>query len=154
MGNARYCGDHLEAGRTRRIRAAFWLGAAFGVGSASVGPAHAQAPATVAIVAVTCAVFTGAGEIEVEGEVRNISSRPINNLMLSAVFNGPDGQFVSTSDLLVKFDPVMPGQVSPFDGFGNYNPVVHTVTVTPALQDGPSLPFTGNGEARCGGSEQ
>lgn len=154
MNNVPYDRGHFATRLIRRTSAVFWLGLAFGVGSPIRTAVRAQPPPVVAIVAVTCVEYSNSGEIEVQGEVKNISSLPVKSLEMSAVFSGPSGQFVSTSDLLAKFDPVMPGQVSPFDGLGEYNPVIQTVKITPALMFGPALPFSGNGEAQCVRSEQ
>lgn len=149
MDDAPYWGDHMKAPRIGRTSALFRLGSALALGLANAATACAQPPPAVAIVAVTCMKLPHAGEIEVQGEIRNTSSQPIKELILSAVFNGPAGQFVSTSDLQVEFDPVMPGQVSPFDGFGDYNPIVRIVKVTPALMLGASLSFSGNAQTQC-----
>lgn len=137
-----------------KIRVVFSMSSVCAFALVSAPAVPAQTSPVVAIVAVTCMELPDAGEIEVQGEIRNLSSQPINSMVLSAVFNGVGGQFVSTSDLPVKFDPVMPGQVSPFDGFGDYNPIIRNVTVTPAIEDGPSLPSSGNGETRCKDSKQ
>lgn len=132
-----------------RIGFVFGVGCVCALASLGATTAYAQTPPVVTIVALTCMKLPRAGEIEVQGEVQNVSSQPIKLLILSAVFDGPAGQFVSTSDLPVEFDPVMPGQVSPFDGYGDYNPIVRTVKVTPALEGGPSLPFSGDRETQC-----
>jgi hypothetical protein len=111
--------------------------------------AIAQSPpsAQIAILAVTC-TNTAAGP-EVQGEVKNLSDGPLGDVDLSAIFNSSSGSFVSTSQIPANFNPILPGQTSPVDGYGGANPEITSVTVTPSIMDGPELSFTGNANATC-----
>lgn len=87
---------------------------------------------------------------EVEGQVKNVSDQSIGQVLMSAVFEDSAKNFVSTTDEIpAQFDPILPGQVSPYDGYGDENPVIASVTVVPILVSGATIPFSGNNVAAC-----
>jgi hypothetical protein len=50
----------------------------------------------------------------VEGQVKNISNRSMKNVEAVASWYSKDGSFISSDDALIKYDPILPGQTSPF----------------------------------------
>jgi len=58
----------------------------------------------------------------IRGEVKNVSNRPIKNLMAVATFRTGAGGFVKSDDALVEYNPLLPGQTSPFKVGTTHNP--------------------------------
>ena len=111
-------------------------------------PQDQSPPPQIEILALTCS-FTPVGP-EVQGQVKNVSDQPLSYVIMSSAFHDDKGTFVSTEDnVQAQFDPILPGQTSPFDGYGGNNPAIATVQITPAIIDGPSIPFEGNNSAQC-----
>lgn len=101
----------------------------------------------VQILSIKCA-FTVVGP-EVQGEIKNVSPQPLEYVVImSSFFDGQD-KFVSTTELNIAFNPLLPGQISPFDGYGGLNPVITKVTVAPAIMSGRALSNSGIQSAPC-----
>jgi len=49
-----------------------------------------------------------------EGQVKNISNDPIENVEAIVSAYTKDGKFVKSDSALIEYDPIMPGQISPF----------------------------------------
>lgn len=64
------------------------------------------------------------GFTTVQGEVRNISDAPISNLMVVASHYSSDGQFIRSHTGMVDYNPIMPGQTSPFRAMSTDNPMM------------------------------
>jgi hypothetical protein len=64
------------------------------------------------------------GFMTVGGEIRNISNSPIRNLMVVASHYASDGTFIRSDSGMVEYNPLMPGQTSPFKAMGTYNPMM------------------------------
>lgn len=60
--------------------------------------------------------------VEAAGEVKNISGEPLENVTAVVSFYTKDGTFVTSSEALVDFNPILPGQVSPFHVIETFNP--------------------------------
>jgi hypothetical protein len=111
--------------------------------------AHADNPNNpeVVVLALTCTP-TSVGP-EIQGEIKNLSSQPIGNAEIKPTFRDTNGGFVSTADALVSFNPLLPGQTSPFDGYGGMNPAIAKVTIAPSILFGRALTFSGISSAFC-----
>lgn len=68
--------------------------------------------------------------IYVRGEVRNISSVPLENILSIGTFRTADGTLVKTADALIHYDPLMPGQASPFEAGTRDNPAIDRCNVS------------------------
>jgi hypothetical protein len=66
---------------------------------------------------------------KVEGEVRNASARPLKSIAAVATFRTDDGVFVASDSALIDYNPLMPGQTSPFSVIWRYNPVATKASV-------------------------
>ncbi len=64
------------------------------------------------------------GFIKYTGEVINRSKQPIDNLMAVGVFRTSNGGHVKSANALVDFQPLMPGQRSPFTIITGDNPAI------------------------------
>jgi peptidyl-prolyl cis-trans isomerase A (cyclophilin A) len=76
-----------------------------------------------------------------EGQVRNISSQPLRNVEALASFYDADGGFITSSDSLIEYNPILPGQTSPFKVMQSWNPAMKKAGV--AFKDlmGGSIPL-------------
>jgi hypothetical protein len=64
----------------------------------------------------------GSGWVNVRGEVKNISDSPLKNVQAVASMYGERDLFITSADALVEFNPILPGQVSPFRVIVQWNP--------------------------------
>jgi len=60
----------------------------------------------------------------VEGQVKNISSGPLRNVAVLATWYDKAGEFVKSDDTLIDFNPILPGQTSPFKSLMTNNPAM------------------------------
>ena len=59
-----------------------------------------------------------------EGRVTNISSRPLEHVEAVVEFLGSDGTFISSQSALIGYQPILPGQTSPWKVLGTWNPAM------------------------------
>jgi hypothetical protein len=64
-----------------------------------------------------------------EGQVKNISSQPLKNVEAVATFYDSNGQFITSSDALIDFNPILPGQISPFKVMKTENPAMKKASI-------------------------
>ncbi len=76
-----------------------------------------------------------------EGQVRNISSQPLQNVEALASFYDADGDFITSSDSLIEYNPLLPGQTSPFKVMKPWNPAIKKAGVEFKYLMGGSIPF-------------
>jgi hypothetical protein len=76
-----------------------------------------------------------------EGQVRNISSEPLKNVAAVASFYDLDGGFITSSDTLIDYNPVLPGQTSPFKVMATQNPTMKKARVEFKELLGGTIPF-------------
>jgi len=65
---------------------------------------------------------------EAKGQVKNISGRRLENVEAVVTFNDKRGGFITSSDALIDYNPILPGQTSPFSVIETYNPAMRTGT--------------------------
>ena len=65
----------------------------------------------------------------VEGVVKNVSGSRLKNVMAVVTFYTKNKKFITSSDSLLEYNPVMPGQTSPFKVMVKKNPQMHTAYV-------------------------
>jgi FKBP-type peptidyl-prolyl cis-trans isomerase FklB len=65
----------------------------------------------------------------VEGEVRNISDAPLKSVFAVVSWYSRDGTFIGADDSLIDYDPLLPGQTSPFKVYTTFNPEKATFKV-------------------------
>jgi len=91
--------------------------------------AHAE---DVAVLGLTCQMVINATRPEWQGEVKNTGSVPLGGpqpVRIIATFRNASGAFVSVSEAFLDYNPLLPGQVSPFSNYGNANPTISNLTV-------------------------
>ena len=76
-----------------------------------------------------------------EGTVRNISSRSIENVEAVVSFYDKQGGFITSSEALINFNPILPGQTSPFKVMKTHNPAMEKAAVDFKYFMGGSIPY-------------
>lgn len=73
---------------------------------------------------------SGAGSyMEVVGQVRNVSGRSLENVMVVTTWYTAAGAFVTTDDALIDYNPILNGQTSPFKTITRRNPEMQRFSV-------------------------
>ena len=72
---------------------------------------------------------TESGYAIFEGQVKNISTAPLENVDAVVTFYDSAGGFITSSDALIDFNPILPGQTSPFKVMKTENPAMHKAGV-------------------------
>lgn len=107
-----------------------------GIGGAFDQPASSTSDATAPSDMASSPAPTSVPELEVlsfswireygyatlEGEVRNISGAPIDNVVAVASFYDAAGNFITSGDALIDYRPILPGQTSPFGAMATGQP--------------------------------
>ncbi len=73
--------------------------------------------------------YTEYGYIHVVGEVRNISNSKLEHVLAVVTFRTENGTLVKTDDALINYDPLMPGQSSPFKVLTTENPAIKKLSL-------------------------
>jgi hypothetical protein len=65
----------------------------------------------------------------VEGQVKNVSGKSLDNVTAVATWYDKDGNFIKSDDALIDFNPILPGQTSPFKTISTGNPAMSRYSV-------------------------
>lgn len=84
---------------------------------------------------------TESGYAILEGQVKNISSLSLQNVTAVASFYDANGGFITTSDALIDYNPILSGQTSPFKVMKTENPAMKKANVEFKYLMGGSIPF-------------
>jgi hypothetical protein len=76
-----------------------------------------------------------------EGQVRNVSLQPLKNVTAVGSFYDANNGFITSSDALIAYNPVLPGQTSPFKVMASQNPAMKKAGVAFKHLMGGSIPF-------------
>jgi hypothetical protein len=76
----------------------------------------------------------------VEGMVKNISSAPLDNVQAVAIFDDSSDNFITSSDALIDYRPILPGQSSPFKVMSPQNPAMNGCRVEFKQMFGSAIP--------------
>jgi hypothetical protein len=71
----------------------------------------------------------GGGYHIVEGQVKNLSNQPLKNVTAVATWFGKDGGFIKSDNAIIAYNPILPGQTSPFKTMSSTNPAMEKYTV-------------------------
>lgn len=73
---------------------------------------------------------TGSGSyMEVVGQVRNVSGESLRNVQAVTTWLTDGGEFITSDDALIDYNPILPGQTSPFKTLTRRNPEMKRFTV-------------------------
>jgi len=75
----------------------------------------------------------------VEGQVKNISGRPLNNVTALVTWYDAKDNFVTSDSSLIEFKPLLEDQVSPFDVITSRNPAMDSYVVEFQILGGRKL---------------
>lgn len=64
-----------------------------------------------------------------EGTVKNTSSESLKNVTAVVQYYDKDGTFITSADALIDYNPIMPGQVSPFKTITTANPAMKKANI-------------------------
>lgn len=64
-----------------------------------------------------------------EGQVKNVSGRALENVEVVIQWKTSSGQFITSSDCLIDYNPILPGQTSPFDCSARENPAMNRASI-------------------------
>lgn len=73
--------------------------------------------------------YTANGFVLTEGTVENVSGRKLANVEVVVIFMDASGDLVTSADAHIKYDPILPGQVSPFTVFASENPAITKASI-------------------------
>jgi hypothetical protein len=65
----------------------------------------------------------------VEGQVQNLSTQALKNVTAVATWFDKDGGFIKSSDAIIDYNPILPGQTSPFKTITSGNPAMSKYSV-------------------------
>jgi hypothetical protein len=68
--------------------------------------------------------------VEAKGQVKNISGKRLEKVEAVVTFSDKSGGFITSSEALIDYNPILPGQTSPFNVLETYNPAMRTGTAT------------------------
>ena len=106
----------------------------------AAAPAPVPAADQLALVAMRGA-DGGYGYHTVEGQVTNLTDQNLDNVMAVVTWLTDEDQFVTTDEALINFNPVLPGQTSPFEVMSQTNPAMSRFRVEFKTLFGGTLRF-------------
>jgi hypothetical protein len=68
--------------------------------------------------------YSESGYQHIVGSVTNISDGRLRNVMAVGVFKDSSGQLIKRADALIDYDPLLPGQTSPFEALTLGHPYI------------------------------
>ena len=104
-------------------------------------PAPAPAPAgpVLELVDWNWKQASAADFVEAQGQVTNISSGSLRNVTAVVTFLTASGDFITSTDALIDFNPILPGQTSPWSVITTWNPAMQSARVEFKDLLGPKL---------------
>ena len=69
------------------------------------------------------------GYVTAVGQVKNISNVPLRNVEAVASFYDAKGTFITSGDALIDYNPILPGQTSPFHAMTTDNPAMRSASI-------------------------
>jgi len=91
-------------------------------------------------------VFGEYGFAHITGRVKNISDKPLKNVEAVGQFFDAQGGFIKEASALVEYNPILPGQVSPFEVLTTSNPAIEKGSVSFKYLLGGTIPTEKKGE--------
>jgi tetratricopeptide (TPR) repeat protein len=79
------------------------------------------------------------GYVKARGQVKNISNQSLKNVQALATYYDKNGNFISSDDAIIKYNPILPGQTSPFETITTYNPAMKKAAIEFKIMWGKKL---------------
>lgn len=77
---------------------------------------------------------------EVKGVVKNVSQAPLKGVVAVVLVYDKNHQFITSDDGLIEYQPILPGQTSPFTIIGTWNPAMQTASLQFKEFSGGTIP--------------
>lgn len=61
--------------------------------------------------------------------MKNISDQPLKNVTAVATWLDKDGGFIKSDNAIIEYNPILPGQISPFKTMSSTNPAMEKYSV-------------------------
>ena len=103
------------------------------------GPADASKE--VHLISWNCDAIDG-NYYETKGEIRNLTSRTLNNVQALVTWQTSSGTFITSDSALIEYRALRPGQRSPFSVLTSGNPQMSNCSVSFKELFGPGLSLT------------
>ena len=87
-------------------------------------PAPPPPAEPLALISMTSETSGGGGYAIVQGEVENISGAALKNVAAVATWYDKDGGFITSDTTLIDYNPILPGQRSPYKVMSRHNPAM------------------------------
>ena len=71
----------------------------------------------------------GYGFHTIEGQVENLTDSNLENVMAVVTWYTDDDQFITSDETLIQYNPILPGQTSPFEVMSQSNPAMSRYSV-------------------------
>jgi hypothetical protein len=110
------------------------------VTEAQSSPAPAQQPINLLKLLAWSWSYDGYNFVEVNGQVQNIAPVKLDSVVALVCYYTKDGEFITSDQAILKYDPVMPGQTSPFQLYTPYNPLMKRATIEFKFFGGNHIP--------------
>lgn len=122
------------------------IGSLMSGGSSSklISPSSTQQPSVDSgpqLELITYNWHTEHGYAILEGQVKNISSQSLKSVIALASFYDANSGFIASSDALIDYNPILPGQTSPFKVMKTENPAMEKARVEFKYLMGATIPF-------------
>lgn len=69
------------------------------------------------------------GYVTAEGQVKNVSTAALENVQVVVSIYTKDGTFITSADALLTYNPILPGQTSPFKAMTTANPAMKKANI-------------------------
>jgi hypothetical protein len=69
------------------------------------------------------------GVAKLSGSVKNISNEKLDDVEVVGLFSDKNGELITSNDVLIAYNPILPGQISPFEVMVPWNPTMKTADV-------------------------
>ena len=80
------------------------------------------------------------GYVEARGQIKNISGESLRNVQAIVSFYDGNGGFITSSSALTQFNPILPGQTSPFSVPETHNPAMKKANIQFSYLMGGKIP--------------
>jgi hypothetical protein len=81
-------------------------------------------PYKMALISASCTLESDIGFTECEGFVKNISNQTLEDIQVVIEWVDDAGTPRSSDEALIDYNPLLPGQESPWSTIGDYNPAL------------------------------
>jgi hypothetical protein len=80
------------------------------------------------------------GWVTAEGRIRNLKQQPLKNIQAVISYFDDKKNFITADSALIEYNPLMPGQTSPFKVLTNLNPLMHSAQIEFSYLGGGTIP--------------